>query len=131
MFILIGYFSDVKPNIMKKLLTLFILSALILSCETEKKSDRNIVLGDTITTTSGLKYIFLKEGFGRKIEEGSKVKIYTDLYLNDADTTIWRTAGDKDSIFPFIHRKTNLIKGFTEIHDCFYGYEQKYFTTRL
>ena len=93
---------------MKKLITLFLISTTILSCKTEKKSDRNIELGDTITTSTGLKYAFLKEGFGRKVEEGSKVKVYTDLYLNDADTTIWRTAEDKDSVFAFIHKKTYL-----------------------
>lgn len=102
---------------MKKLITLFLISATILSCKTEKKSDRNIVIGDTITTSTGLKYAFLKEGFGRKIEEGSKVKVYTDLYLNDADTTIWKTSDTPDSLFTFIHKKTSLITGFTELHN--------------
>ncbi len=105
---------------MKKLIILTLASVFIFSCKTEKKSDRNIVIGDTITTSSGLKYIHLKEGFGRKAETGSKVKVYTDLYLNDADTTIWRTADDKDSVFTFIHRKTSLIKGFTELYDYLY-----------
>lgn len=92
-------------------------AALLVACSKEKKSERNITLGDTITTKSGLQYIFLKEGLGRKIEAGSKVKVFTDLYLNDADTTIWTTAEDKDSVFAFVHRKTSLIKGFTELHD--------------
>lgn len=105
---------------MKKLITLTLSFLFLLSCESEKKIERNIIIGDTITTASGLKYIYLKEGSGRKAETGSKIKVYTDLYLNDADTTIWRTANDKDSVFTFIHRKTSLIKGFTELYDYLY-----------
>lgn len=105
---------------MKKL-SLFLLAIItITSCEKSMKSERGIVVGDTITTASGLKYIFLKEGKGNKIKAGSKVKVYTDLYINDADTTIWTTATAKDSTFNFIHQKTSLIKGFTELHDYLY-----------
>ena len=93
-------------------------SVFIFSCTTNtEKSERGIVIGDTITTDSGLKYVFLKEGFGRKIDSGSMVKVYTDLYLNDADTTIWRTSDSKDSVFTFIHQRTSLISGFKEIHN--------------
>lgn len=103
---------------MKKLNLLLLASIILFSCKSEvKKSDRNIVLGDTITTKSGLKYIFLKEGNGKKIEPNSKVKIFTDLYLNDADTTIWKTSTAPDSVFAFIHQKTSLIKGFKEVHN--------------
>jgi hypothetical protein len=91
----------------------------LLSCNEGKKNveNRNITLNDTVTTSSGLKYIFLKEGKGRKIEVGSKVKSYTDLYINNADTIFWTTSTDKDSIFQFIHGKTNLIKGFSELNN--------------
>ncbi|MBE9490956.1 MAG: FKBP-type peptidyl-prolyl cis-trans isomerase [Bacteroidetes bacterium] len=91
----------------------------LLSCSEGKKNveNRNITLNDTVTTSSGLKYIFLKEGKGRKIEVGSKVKSYIDLYINDADTIFWTTSTDKDSIFQFIHGKTSLIKGFSELNN--------------
>ena len=103
---------------MKKISLLLVASIFLFSCKSEqKKSERNIVIGDTITTPSGLKYIFLKKGNGRKIEEGSKVKVFTDLYLNDADTTIWKTSDAPDSLFSFIHQKTSLIKGFKEVHN--------------
>ena len=102
---------------MKKTIALIITLGVLTACNYEKKGERNITLGDTITTASGLKYAFLKEGAGRKIEIGSKVKIYTNLYLNDADTTIWTTATAKDSTFNFIHGKSSLIKGFTEVHN--------------
>lgn len=98
------------------ILLLIIITAF--SCTNHKNDDtRNIILNDTITTSSGLKYIFIKEGTGRKIKVGSKVKAYTDLYLNNADTIFWTTATDKDSIFQFIHGKTRLIKGFSELNN--------------
>ncbi len=103
---------------MKNIFTIMVCLALLGACNTSpKKSDRGIVLGDTITSKTGLKYIFLKEGFGRKIEKGSRVKVQTDLFLNDADTVLWTTTTAPDSTFSFIHKKTSLIKGFTEIHD--------------
>lgn len=106
---------------MKKISFLLIASLVILSCKTEpkksNKSGRNIVIGDTITTKSGLSYIFLKEGNGRKVEYGSRVKVYTDMYVNDIDTALWRTANDKDSVFSFVHTKGSLIKGFNEVHN--------------
>lgn len=88
------------------------------SCGNIKNNEdtRNITLNDTITTSSGLKYIFLKKGTGPKIEVGSIVKAYTNLYINDADTIFWTTASEKDSIFRFVHGKTSLIKGFSELN---------------
>lgn len=102
---------------MKKLITLTCIVALASCVSPVKKSDRNITIGDTITTKSGLKYVFLKEGNGKKVEPGSKVKVFTDLYLNDADTVFWTTSTAKDSTFTFIHQKTSLIKGFTELYN--------------
>ncbi len=103
---------------MKNTILLLIVITLLFSCKSEpKETGRAIVIGDTITTKSGLSYIFLKQGKGRKIESGSKVKVFTDLYLNDADTTIWKTSDAPDSLFSFIHQKTSLIKGFIEIHN--------------
>lgn len=103
---------------MKKILGLLLITFCIASCKTEsQKSNSTAVSKDTITTASGLKYIFLKKGNGQKIEEGSKVQISSDLYLNDADTVFWSTSTAKDSMFSFVHKKTRLIKGFSELHD--------------
>ncbi|MBR9846702.1 MAG: hypothetical protein GYB35_11650, partial [Algicola sp.] len=74
--------------------SILLLALVVLSCGNDKKNNhnRNIVLNDTITTSSGLKYIFLKEGFGQKIEDGSKVKAFTELYINDNPEVFWSTA---------------------------------------
>ena len=103
---------------MKKLSILLLAIITLNSCSNEvKKTNRNIAVGDTITTKSGLKYVFLKEGSGRKIEEGSKVSIYTDLYLNNDTKTFWTTSTASDSLFTFIHKKDSLIRGFKELHN--------------
>jgi len=104
---------------MKNIIFITLIILIVVSCVNNNSTEdqRNIALNDTITTPSGLKYIFLKKGTGRKIEVGSEVKAYTDLYLNDADTIFWTTAADKDSVFQFIHGKTRLIKGFTELNN--------------
>ena len=103
---------------MKNMLILLLIVLIGLSCSNNKKDslNRNIILNDTITTSSGLKYIFLKEGKGRKIEIGSKVKAYYDLYINDSDTIAETTSTEKDSIFEFIHGISPLIKGFVELN---------------
>ncbi|MFY0629376.1 MAG: FKBP-type peptidyl-prolyl cis-trans isomerase [Flavobacteriaceae bacterium] len=103
---------------MKKLSILLLAIITLNSCNKEpKKSSRTIVIGDTITTKSGLKYVFLKEGLGRKIEEGSKVSINTNLYLNKDTTAFWTTSSAADSLFTFIHKKDSLIRGFKELHN--------------
>lgn len=103
---------------MKRILVLLLLTLSITGCKNEsKKSDSQLAQRDTITTPSGLKYIFLKKGNGKKIAEGSMVQISSDLYLNNADTVFWSTSTAKDSLFSFVHKKTRLIKGFSELHD--------------
>ncbi|MDB4304109.1 FKBP-type peptidyl-prolyl cis-trans isomerase [Desulfosarcina sp.] len=104
---------------MKNIISLSIIIIIALSCvnQPNNKDQENFSLNDTITTTSGLKYIFLKKGKGPKIELGSEVKAYTDLYINDADTIFWTTATEKDSVFQFTHGKTRLIKGFSELNN--------------
>lgn len=103
---------------MKKIITLLVVLLCLYSCKKETpKSARNIVIGDTITTASGLKYLFLKEGNGRKIEPKSMVKVYTNLYLNNSDSIFWTTSTAKDSTFNFVHQKTSLIEGFKELHN--------------
>jgi hypothetical protein len=103
---------------MQKLFPLLFIIIFIFSCnQTPKKVDKENALGDTIQTASGLKYYYLKRGNGRKIEESSKVSVYTDLFLNNSDSVFWTTATAADSLFTFYHKKTSLIKGFRELHD--------------
>ena len=103
---------------MQKLLSLLFIIIFIFSCNrTSEKADKKNALGDTIQTSSGLKYYYLKRGDGKKIEKTSKVSVYTDLYMNDSDSVFWTTSTAADSLFTFYHKKTSLIKGFSELHD--------------
>ena len=104
---------------MKNIPTLLLIVFTAFSCSNNKNGghNRNIKLNDTITTSSGLKYVFLKEGTGRKIEIGSKVKAYYDLYINDADTISESTSANKDSVFEFIHGSNTVIEGFAELNN--------------
>lgn len=104
---------------MKKIILYAFVCSLAFSCKktANTATEKEVQLGDTIQTASGLSYYFIKKGNGRKIEEGSKVQVYTDLYINDADTTLWTTSTAADSLFTFYHQKTSLIEGFTEVHN--------------
>lgn len=96
------------------LLSIFILLA---SCkEKPTTADDATALGDTITTSSGLKYLYLKKGNGQKIEMGSMVVSYTDLYIKELDSLLWTTSTMHDSVFKFIQEKETMIKGFTELN---------------
>lgn len=102
---------------MKKLFLGLILISFLSACNhSESAKDEAIVLNDTISTPSGLQYIYLKQGRGPQIDTGSKVKAFTNLYLNDVDTVYWTTASEADSSFVFIHARTSLIKGFSELN---------------
>lgn len=79
----------------------------------DKRQDRGIVVGDTITTESGLKYIYTKVGSGRQVETGSKV--WTYLALSVGGKEVWNTNGPPDSSFVFVANKDRMIKGFTEV----------------
>ncbi|MBL4605386.1 MAG: FKBP-type peptidyl-prolyl cis-trans isomerase [Flavobacteriaceae bacterium] len=106
---------------MKKLSIVLLAAITLSSCNKKvKKNTRNVTPGDTIKTESGLQFIILKEGTGPKIEAGSKVRVFTNLYLNDDPTVFWTTSTAKDSSFTFIHGETALIKGFSELHDYLY-----------
>ncbi|MBL7865159.1 MAG: FKBP-type peptidyl-prolyl cis-trans isomerase [Cyclobacteriaceae bacterium] len=83
------------------------------ACSTEKKDDRGIVIGDTITTASGLKYVFMKIGEGRPVATGSRVYTYLALSVNGKE--IWNTNDMKDSAFVFVANKDRMITGFTEV----------------
>jgi peptidylprolyl isomerase len=96
---------------LQKIITL-LLAISIWSCSGER-TDREIVVGDTITTESGLKYIYTKIGTGRPVETGSKVWTYLALEVNGKE--IWNTNGPPDSSFVFVAGKDRMIKGFTEV----------------
>ncbi len=97
----------------KQLLYLMIMVAVLAACSTTPKNDGAIVVGDTITTESGLKYVYTKIGTGRPVETGSKVWTYLALSVNGKE--IWNTNGPPDSSFAFVANKDRMIKGFTEV----------------
>lgn len=87
---------------------------IVTSCAPKTNSNvSNIILGDTITTASGLRYIYTKAGRGRRVETGSKV--YTYLALSVDGKEVWNTNDQPDSAFVFIANKDRMIKGFTEV----------------
>lgn len=97
--------------------TLLSILMLIASCkEKSTTADDATVLGDTITTASGLKYLYIKKGNGQKIEMGSMVVSYTDLYIKELDSLLWTTSTMNDSVFKFIQEEETMIKGFTELN---------------
>lgn len=85
----------------------------IYSCNTKSKVTNEIALGDTLTTKSGLQYIYLKKGEGRKIETGSAVGTYLSLKVQDS--VVWNTNELPDSLFTYVANYSRLIKGFTEM----------------
>jgi hypothetical protein len=84
-----------------------------LSACVNPKGERSVVVGDTITTESGLKYVFTKIGNGRSVETGSRVSTYLALSVEGKE--VWNTNGPPDSSFVFIANKDRMIKGFTEV----------------
>lgn len=93
-------------------ITTLLLAILIWSCSGDR-TNKEIVVGDTITTESGLKYVYTKIGTGRPVEVGSKVWTYLALEVNGKE--IWNTNGPPDSSFSFVAGKDRMIKGFTEV----------------
>lgn len=79
----------------------------------DKRQEDSIVVGDTITTESGLKYSYTKVGTGRPVETGSKVWTYLALSVDGKE--VWNTDGPPDSSFVFVANKDRMIKGFTEV----------------
>ena len=94
------------------LILLQILIVFVSGC-TYEKGERSIVIGDTITTESGLKYIYTKVGNGPPVETGSRVWTYLALSVDGKE--VWNTNGPPDSSFVFIANKDRMIKGFTEV----------------
>lgn len=99
-----------------KLYHLLALSLLLSCTSTTEKAESDLIPNDTIRTGSGLQYYYLKKGTGRQIQDGSMVKAYNRLYLNDVDTVFWSTDNDEDSTFSYIHGRTSLIEGALELY---------------
>ncbi|MBL7852103.1 MAG: FKBP-type peptidyl-prolyl cis-trans isomerase [Cyclobacteriaceae bacterium] len=95
-----------------KKFTALLLALAIWSCSGDR-TNREIVVGDTLTTESGAKYIYTRIGTGRPVETGSKVWTYLALEVNGKE--IWNTNGPPDSSFVFVAGKDRMIKGFTEV----------------
>lgn len=70
-------------------------------------------IGDTITTASGLKYVYMAKGNGRQIDSGSRVGTYLSLKVNGQ--VIWNTNQLPDSTMTFIQGHDPMIKGFVEL----------------
>ena len=104
----------IKISTMKSIHLIAMLAILfICSCNTKPKATNEIALGDTLTTKSGLQYIYLKKGEGRKIETGSAVGTYLSLKVQDS--VVWNTNELPDSLFTYVANYSRLIKGFTEM----------------
>lgn len=86
---------------------------LFASCNNTKQSKKEIALGDTIQTTSGLQFYYIKKGDGPKVEKGSKIATYLSLQVDGK--VIWNTDELPDSAFTYVADYSKLIKGFTEM----------------
>lgn len=97
-----------------KTLTIIFSLLILISCKTTttELADK-IILGDTIQTSSGLQYFYVKQGDGRKVESGSKVATYLSLMIKDS--VIWTSNNATDSLFTFITGNSEVIKGFDEV----------------
>ena len=103
-----------KKVTLKRILYVFMIATLVVSCNSEKKGTSNPnALTDTITTASGLKYFYTIKGEGRKIEPGSKVS--AQLSLKVKDSVVWTSYASKDSIFSHIAGRGGVIDGYDEV----------------
>lgn len=101
------------PNF-KAIFYYVLLTFVVISCQTEKKSsDTNNIVKDTITTASGLKYFYITKGKGKKVAPGSKVTAMLSLKVNDS--VIWTSYNSKDSSFTYIADRGGVIKGYNEM----------------
>ncbi len=90
-----------------------LLAICIMACSSPTVSSSEITLGDTIQTESGLRYVFLKRGNGKKAEKGSKLD--TKLSLMVEDSVVWNSYEAPDSLFSFILGYDPVISGFEEM----------------
>jgi hypothetical protein len=67
---------------------------------------------DTVTTTSGLKYIVVKKGTGKHAENGKAVKVHYTGKLTDGK--VFDSSMDRNVPFSFILGQNQVIKGWEE-----------------
>ncbi len=96
-----------------RFLFIIFLSTLLFQCTTNVKREGDSNANDTIQTASGLRYFYLTQGSGRKVENGSIVKTKLSLQVNNS--VVWNSYSDKDSIFSFVVGNSQVIKGFEEM----------------
>lgn len=68
--------------------------------------------GDTVTTESGLKYIIIKKGSGKKSENGKAAEVHYTGWLTDGRK--FDSSRDRDETFEFILGAGQVIKGWEE-----------------
>lgn len=91
-----------------------VLLVLLFACQPAPNENTNeISVGDTIQTASGLQYVYLKKGSGRRVSNGSFVN--TKLSLQIDDSVIWTSYELEDSVFRFLVGSNSVIKGFEEM----------------
>lgn len=81
------------------------------SCGSENSSSSST--SDTTFLTSGVKYVYLKEGNGRKVDSLTRVTTHINLMVG-ADT-LWTTRYPTPQTFAFDAKRTSLIDGFDEV----------------
>jgi len=68
--------------------------------------------GDTVTTTTGLKYIVLKKGTGKKSKNGKAVEVHYTGWLTDGKK--FDSSLDRKETFEFTLGSSQVIKGWDE-----------------
>jgi len=86
---------------------------LAMSCAPKPQKTVGEVKNDTIVTSSGLRYVYIKKGTGKPVERGAEVAAYLSLIVNDS--VVWNTNEMPDSLFVFQAGAPNLIDGFNEM----------------
>lgn len=96
-----------------KIYHLFIIAFIVGCSSTTQQTEKGTTPNDTIQTSSGLRYYFLKKGEGRKVERGAKLD--TKLSLIVDDSVVWTSYEAEDSLFSFVVGVDRVIKGFEEM----------------
>ncbi|MDN3205336.1 FKBP-type peptidyl-prolyl cis-trans isomerase [Algoriphagus sediminis] len=98
---------------MKRSIFFFSILIYLAACSGPSGSIEEAETGDTIQTETGLRYVFLKRGEGKKAEKGSMLD--TKLSLMVEDSVVWNSYEAPDSLFSFILGYDPVISGFEEM----------------